>query len=118
MLLADPQAAAIINREFKVFHMRAMERTEAFKARQIDGADDMYRRFATPSSGLPFYVVFDGAGEPVVSSLAPDSGVNIGFPVAKRDLDRFEKIIQRGAPKITNPELATLRGACARLLRR
>lgn len=118
MLLSDPQASAIVDREFKVFHMRALERTEQWKARQIAGADDMYRRFATPTSGLPFYVVFDGAGEPVVSSLAPDSGVNIGFPIAKRDLDRFEKIIQQGAPKITATELATLRTACARLIRR
>lgn len=117
-LLSDPQAAPIIYREFKVFPMRAMERTDALKARQIVGSDDMYRRFATPTSGLPFYVVFDGAGEPVVSSLAPDSGVNIGFPVAKRDLDRFEKIIHQGAPKITAAELATLRDACGRQLRR
>lgn len=118
MMLSHPQAAAIMNREFKVFHMRAMERSQAWKARQIAGADDMYRRFATPTSGLPFYVVFDGAGEPIVSSLAPDSGVNIGFPVAKHDLDRFEKIIQLGASKITPAELATLRRVCAELLRR
>ena len=118
MLLADPQASVIINREFKVFHMRALERTDAFKARQIAGADEMYRRFATPTAGLPFYVVFDGSGEPVVTSLAPDSGENIGFPVAKHDLDMFEKIMKRGASKITNAELATLRDACARLMRR
>lgn len=117
-LLADPQASAIINREFKVFHMRALERTEALKARQIAGADEMYRRFATPSSGLPFYVVFDDAGEPVVTSIAPDSGENIGFPVAKHDLDQFEKIMKRGAPKLTREELATLRSACARMMRR
>lgn len=118
MLLADPEASAIINREFKVFHMRALERTEALKARQIAGADEMYRRFATPTAGLPFYVVFDGAGEPVVTSIAPDSGENIGFPVAKHDLDQFEKIMKRGAPKLTREDLATLRSACARMMRR
>lgn len=113
--LADPAAAAILNREFRVVHMRALERTAQQKALQLDGADDVFNRFAkTPAQGLPFFVVLDGAGDPLATSVSPLDGRNIGFPTGKGDLDVFEKIIARAAPGITRGEIAVLRAAAQR----
>jgi thiol-disulfide isomerase/thioredoxin len=113
--LADPAAAAIINREFRILHMRTLERSAAQKALQLAGADDVFTRFAkTPAAGLPFFVVFNGEGGPMATSLSPRDGRNIGFPIGKGDLDVFEKILARVAPAITTAELGVLRAAAQR----
>lgn len=112
--LADPAAAAIINREFRVMHMRTLERAPAQKALQLDGADDLFGRYAKKAQGLPFFVLFNGAGGPLATSVSPLDGRNIGFPIGKGDLEIFEKIIARAAPSITTSELATLRTAAQR----
>jgi thiol-disulfide isomerase/thioredoxin len=113
--LADPAAAAIINREFRVAPFRALERSDSQKALQLAGADDLFTRFAkTPAQGLPFFVVLNGEGGPVATSVSPASGRNIGFPLGKGDLDTFEKILTRAAPRITAAELAILRAAALR----
>lgn len=113
--LADPAAAAIINREFRILHMRTLERSAPQKALQLDGADDVFARFAkTPAAGLPFFVVFNGDGGPMATSVSPRDGRNIGFPIGKGDLDVFEKILERVAPRITTAELGVLRAAAQR----
>jgi len=78
----------------------------------------VYQRFAHPGDGLPFYVVLDADGRPVVTSISPESGENIGFPVAKHELDTFGTILKRAAPDLAAADLATLRATCVRVMQR
>lgn len=112
--LADPAAATVMSRHFRILHMRAQERTTENKALQLAGADAVYLRYARDTVGLPFFVVLDENERPLVTSIAPKTGENIGFPVQPDELEAFRIMLKRAAPTISGAELAAIREACIR----
>ena len=116
--LADPAAAGVLDRHFRILHMRAQERTDASKARQLPGADELYLRYARDGAGLPFFIVLDANERPVVTSISPKTHENIGFPVQPGELDDFQTMLKSASPAITGGEIATLRAACERAIAR
>ena len=117
-LLADPPAASVFNKHFRVFHVRAQEHTEANRALELPGAETLYSRYAPDGAGLPFYLVVDARERPVVTSISARTGENIGFPVAAPELDAFAAVLKTGAPAITALELKIVRDACVRMMAR
>ena len=113
--LADPAAAAVMSRHFRIFHLRAQEHTDANRALQLPGADALYLRYARDGGGLPFFVALDAQERAVVTSISPKTQENIGFPVAPQELDDFQGMLKRAAPAITAAELAIVRNACVRV---
>ncbi len=112
--LADPAAAAVMNPHFRTLHLRAQEHTTENKALQLAGADAVYLRYTRDTVGLPFFVVLDAQERPVVTSIAPKTGENIGFPVQPDELEAFRVMLKHAAPMITGAELAAIRDACVR----
>ena len=82
-----------------------------------DRIKDLRDRYpAGDSSGVPWYVILDGDGRPIIDSNAKKSGedeepsnLNIGFPSDKPAVDHFLKMIRQTAPRIGPDALETLR---------
>jgi hypothetical protein len=113
--LADPAALAVVGSRFRIVHMRTLERREEMRAQQLEGADDLFRSMGgNASRGLPLFFFLDSEGAVLASSISPNSGVNIGFPVTDEELDALDTIFARAAPNSTVAERAQLRAACTR----
>ena len=66
------------------------------------------------SNGVPWYVILDAAGKPLITSnakeLAEEYGTtNVGFPSSKEGIDHFLKMLRQTAPGLPDGALAVLR---------
>jgi thiol-disulfide isomerase/thioredoxin len=64
-------------------------------------------------NGVPWYVILDAAGRPLVTSNAKESeewgSTNIGFPSTKTGIDHFVTMLRQTAPRLSDQALASLR---------
>jgi thiol-disulfide isomerase/thioredoxin len=70
-------------------------------------------------NGVPWYVILDADGTPLVTSntdaVKREYGMsNIGFPSSKAGIDHFLEMLKRTAPRISAETLETLRAALAK----
>lgn len=117
MMLEDPACAAILDKYFVVYHLRALERKPEMKAQQLDGADGVYESLTPAKTGLPYMAVLNGKAERVSDSIMP-LGDNFGFPVEAVELDNFQDMMRKGAPGMTVEESRKLRATCVRIFKR
>ena len=66
------------------------------------------------SNGVPWYVILDEAGKPLITSnakeLDEDSvSTNIGFPSSKPGIDHFLGMLRQTAPRLSDESIAALR---------
>lgn len=115
-MLTDAAAEEILSRHFRILHMRAQERDEAELAKQLDGADDVYRLYSDGGAGMPFTAVLDGDANPIATSVQDANGGNFGFPVTDEELDGFEAMLSIGAPEMSAEDRATLRAVCVKVM--
>jgi hypothetical protein len=59
-------------------------------------------------SGLPFMVIYDTRGKPVVTSSRQPMGGNIGYPAKPAEIDWFIEMLKMSAPSISDEELKTV----------
>lgn len=115
-MLEDPTCAAIIDKFFVVYHLRALEAKAEMKAQQLEGADELYAGLTPKSTGLPYTAVLDGKAQRVTDSIMRN-GDNFGFPVDAVELDNFQDMLRTGAPAMTVDEVKTLRRTCVRIFK-
>jgi hypothetical protein len=115
-MLEDPAAAAILDRHFRILHLRAQERDEAEIAKQLAGADDVYLRYSGGGAGMPFTAVLDADASAVATSIQQANGGNFGFPVTDEELEGFETMLEVGAPAMPAEDRAALRQVCVRVM--
>ena len=78
------------------------------------GAESLRNRFKeAESGGVPWYVILDDAGQPLITSndkeLDADSGNNnVGFPSSKEGIAHFLKMIKQTAPRLSDEALTLL----------
>jgi hypothetical protein len=78
-------------------------------------ADSVRERYESKSdiNGIPWYVILDGAGKPLITSnakeLADGGPTNIGFPGSKEGIDHLMKMLRQTAPGLSGGALAHLR---------
>jgi thiol-disulfide isomerase/thioredoxin len=65
------------------------------------------------SNGVPWYVILDAAGKPLVTSNSKElqewGSTNIGFPSTKTGIAHFLKMLRETAPALSDAALVTLR---------
>jgi len=66
--------------------------------------------------GVPWYVILDPDGKPLITSNAPpaepdDDETNIGFPSSPPGIEHFLRMLRQTAPRLTDDRLAALRQA-------
>lgn len=78
-------------------------------------ADAVRQRYESKDdiNGVPWYVILDGAGNPLITSnakeLANYGPTNIGFPGSKEGIDHLMKMFRQTAPGLSEGALARLR---------
>jgi hypothetical protein len=115
-MLDDPDAAEILDRHFRVLHLRAQERDEAELAKQLPGADEVYFGYSDGGAGMPFTAVLDAEARAVTTSIQEANGGNFGFPVTDEELDGFDAMLTIAAPGMTAEDRATLRAVCVKVM--
>ncbi len=116
-VLEDPACAAILEKYFVVYHLRARESKPDKKAQQLEGADEFYESLTPDRTGLPYMAVLNGKAKRVTDSIMP-AGDNFGFPVEAVELDAFQDMMRKGAPGMTTEESRKLRATCVKIFRR
>lgn len=113
-VLEDRAVRTILERRYRLVHMRAIERSAARRAQQWVNADTIYRRYASEGDGLPFLVILNEDGTQLTSSRSPTIDENIGFPTTAADFTWFDTMFRAGAPDLSDAELAVIRAAYVR----
>jgi hypothetical protein len=101
---------------FRIYRLRAIEIRDAMRMRQLAGADDVYLQYASSSdAGLPFLVFIGADGATLINSVAASTRQNIGFPVAREELEWFDTMVRTAAPQATRDERLAILRECVRL---
>lgn len=113
-VMAEPALKRVIDARFVVAHLDVMERGEPAKTVENPGGMKLLDGWGGLESGLPFTVILDAAGRRVADSNAmpktPQSAnPNIGYPGMPAEIEAFVRMLQKGAPKLTAAEAATVR---------
>jgi thiol:disulfide interchange protein len=101
--LAAPEVKDIIQKHYLIVPLTVME-SEAKKALENPGGEDMMKELGGARAGLPFYAFLDGSGKAIANSLAMPNGGNIGFPANQNEIDAFVSLIDRTAPALASSE--------------
>jgi hypothetical protein len=68
------------------------------------------------SSGVPWYVILDSDGKPLITSnragkKGRESSTNIGFPSAQEGVDHFATMLRQTAPGLSAEKIEELKNA-------
>ncbi len=112
--LSSPEVKPIVEKHFETAWLQVQERA-AKKALENPGGNELLATWGGGDAGLPFYAVLDAKGAVVASALmkGPDgkaAGAS-GFPGTTEEIDHFLAMVRKGAPRISQAELDTLRKA-------
>jgi thiol-disulfide isomerase/thioredoxin len=78
-------------------------------------AESIKKRFkGSESGGVPWYVILDDAGQPLITSNAKEleeqyGNTNVGFPSSKEGIDHFLKMLKQTAPRLSEDAQTSLR---------
>ena len=100
---------------FRTYRMRVIETRETMRRQQLEGADDVFRRYAPAGAGLPFLVFIGADGVTITDSIASSTNENIGFPAAEHELEWFDTMVRAAAPHATREERLAILRTCIRL---
>jgi uncharacterized protein YyaL (SSP411 family) len=114
--LADPDVGRIMHDHFVVVHLTALESGDR-KPLENAGATELLREMGG-TGGIPFYFVVDPAGKKLADANGMPDGGNIGHPATAGEIDAFDRLLQRTAPRMTAAERARIRAHLAELSRK
>jgi thiol-disulfide isomerase/thioredoxin len=110
-VLATPAAKEVLDRHYERVELTVLERGER-KATENPGAGDLLDKLSGGESGLPFVAVLDRKTRaPLATSNLAGPGTNVGFPAKADEVDHFVGMLRKGAPKMSEAEAETIRGA-------
>ena len=111
--LDDPAIAPIMNKAFVITTLDADEHPTDTKHHDTPGAVDLRASLGGSAGvGIPYLVILNPAGHPIINSLRPDpkapAGGNIGYPAVPAEIDWFMQMLQKSAPTLTPQDTATI----------
>jgi thiol:disulfide interchange protein len=77
-------------------------------ALETPGAQEMMDAAGAGNAGLPFYLFMDSEGTWIADSRVMPNDGNIGYPVTPQEIEAFEGLIERTAPRMTEAERALI----------
>lgn len=111
-MLHDPSMHAILGPRFVFAYMDTGEHAGDKRHANTPGGVDFENSIGGKDAGWPFLVILSSNGKPIVDSNRPDpkskAGDNIGYPVLPQEVDWFIVMLQRGAPSLTQHDLASV----------
>ena len=111
--LDDPAIAPIMNKALVITTLDADEHPTDTKHHDTPGAVDLRASLGGSAGvGIPYLVILNPAGHPIINSLRPDpkapAGGNIGYPAVPAEIDWFMQMLQKSAPTLTPQDTDTL----------
>lgn len=105
--LDSPEIRPIINKYLVRANLSVDEEAGGKPYLNNPGAEDVWIK-AGGRRGLPFIVIYDRRGKPIVTSNRQPLGVNIGYPAKPLEIDWFVEMLKMSAPSISEGELETV----------
>jgi thiol-disulfide isomerase/thioredoxin len=115
--MAAPETRPILEKYFVPAKLNVEEEVGKHPERNSPGGEELLARFGGvdargKSGGVPFLVLLDASGDPIVNSNRPVKGpagsVNIGYPSAPEEIDWFMSMLNKAVPTMTADETRTI----------
>ncbi|MFG0283917.1 MAG: thioredoxin family protein [Phycisphaerales bacterium JB039] len=74
--------------------------------RMIGGAEALTKYRGSERGGIPWFVILDAEGKPLITSDGPDG--NVGFPVQPEEIAHFEAMLRTSATHLSAQQIDTL----------
>ena len=114
MLLNESAAAPVLKSYFRFLWLNVRERKPEWKAKELSGAMALFKSYSGGQQSVPFFAFLDKDGKALSASVNA-SGQNIGYPTTEAELDSFDAMFAKAAPKMTKADIAVVRAAIIRL---
>jgi len=73
---------------------------------RMTGGQDVSDRYRQTETGIPWFVIVDEKGEPLINSEGPQG--NVGYPVAAHEIAHFIDMLKTSAPEIAVEKLSQI----------
>jgi len=114
-LLNSPECKGFFDKSYVIRHLTILESKDK-KDLENPGAQELYDKYASKDSGIPFFLVIDADGKVEADSrikkdgIAPtSSGDNTGFPSTSAEVAYFMRLLQ-ATTTLTTDQLAVIQG--------
>ena len=102
-----PATAPVMASNFVIANITVRE-SDAKKALENPGGEQMLEEWGGEKAGLPFYVFLDDRGHKLADSNAMPDGSNIGFPDNDNETEAFVGLLSRTAPHFDDADRAAV----------
>ena len=114
--MTDPNYKQVFDDNFVVVKVTVQE-DPPHKALENPGGEDVMDALGGRKSGLPLFAILDPSGKMIINSVIPasgsDPGGNMGFPAKANEIDHFQTMMQKGAPKVTADQIEAMKSYLA-----
>jgi len=100
--LAQPEVAAILDREFVVTKI---------DIDRMNGGKDVMKQYRTDSGGIPWYSILDSKGKSLATADGPDG--NIGYPLKPNEIEQFLALVKSQSRHLDAPQFEQLHRSLA-----
>ena len=115
--LGVPANRQVIEKYFVTAHLSVAEEYGGNPARNTPGADKLFTNLGGPPGEVPFLVMLDETGSPIVNSNRPEGRKteNIGYPEEPEEISWFMTMLRKAAPAISSDEAQTMESSLQKL---
>ncbi|HEX4996634.1 MAG TPA: thioredoxin family protein [Terriglobia bacterium] len=102
-MLESAEVGKIFHENYVIAHLTIQESPDNV-ALENPGAEDMVNSAGAGGAGVPVYIFFDSAGQTLATSMAMPDGQNIGHPASPEEINAFDVLLEKTAPRITKEQ--------------
>jgi thiol:disulfide interchange protein len=102
-MLESAEVGQLFRDNYVITHLTIQERNEKVGL-ENPGAQALVDSAGGKDSGVPVYIFFDSVGNRLATSMAMPNGGNIGHPVTPEEIQAFEGLLVKTAPRMTAAE--------------
>ena len=102
-MLESEEVGKLFHDNYVITHLTIQESKDKV-ALENPGAQEMVDAAGAKGSGVPVYIFFDSEGKRLATSLAMPDGGNIGHPATPEEIQAFDTLLQKTAPRMTATE--------------
>ncbi|MFT4092302.1 MAG: thioredoxin family protein [Niabella sp.] len=91
----DAACQQFFNDNYVIEHLTILESADK-KQLENPGAEELYKKYAPESAGIPFWLIYDADGKLIADSRLPD-GNNMGCPAAANEVEYFIQVLKKSS---------------------
>ncbi len=113
--LKTPDIQTIVDKYFVIARVHIAEEASKHPERNAPGSDALLQKLTgndPKNTGVPFIVLVDSTGKPIVNSDRPVPGAaaeNIGYPFLPEEIGWFMEMLKNGAPSMPAAEAQSIK---------